>query len=234
MQNENHNNWKQKLEELDSLPGESLHDKNASWEKLYARIGGKKQSKKAVWYWAAAACILFALMMPIAILNKKTHQVDSVTIEQKPPEIKIPGTTMIDKKDSVKNISPVLPEKNEIRVAGRFNKAENKIITGKEINKIRLSDTVSTQNLVAEDNNNPLQAIDTSSGLTAIIPVKKKLKVVQINELGDPEESQPETVRNSYKHTIQFKFGNQEIFNSPLLVSTEKGFTILKIKTSTN
>ena len=78
------------------------------------------------------------------------------------------------------------------------------------------------------------QADTLSYAIKIIFPEKKKLKVVQINELGNPEESQPGVVRNTDKHLFQFKFGNQEIYANPSLASADKGFTILKIKTSSN
>ena len=234
MSNENHNNWKLKLEELDNLQGETFQDKNASWEKLYARMREKKRSKKAAWYWAAAACILFALMIPVMIFNKKTHQVANVEIKQKPPETKTSVATIIDKKDSIKNISPVLPEKNEIRVADRFNKTENKIIAGKEINKLRIYDTVSMQNLVAGTADNPIKTVDTATYLTATIPVKKKLPVVNINELDDPANVPEEVARNSDKRSFLFlKLASQEVYSSSSAPAT-KDFATINLKTPSN
>ena len=234
MSNENHNNWKNKLGELSSLPEENPFDRNASWDKLHARMGEKKQSKKAVWYWAAAACILFALMIPVMIFNKKTDHIANVETKQKPPGANNSVALGIDKSDSVINTNPVLSEKKEGIVAGKLKKTQNKTPENK-INKVRLYDTVSLKNLVTVSDKNSLEQADTLSyAIKIIFPEKKKLKVVQINELGNPEESQPGVVRNTDKHLFQFKFGNQEIYANPSLASADKGFTILKIKTSSN
>ncbi len=74
MSNENHNNiedWRNKLEGLDKLPGETVIDKNASWEKLHERLREKNYNKKIIWYRSAAACLLFALMIPLLNLIKE-------------------------------------------------------------------------------------------------------------------------------------------------------------------
>ena len=235
MSNENHNNWRSKLEELSSLPGENQQDKNVAWDKLHSRMGGKKRSKKAVWYWAAAACILFALMIPAVIFNKKNHQVDNVTIKQKPSEIKTSVATIIDKKEAVENSIPGLPVKNEIIVTAKSNKTESKIIAGNKINKLRLPDTVSAQNIVTETDNTSLQPIHTSSYLTAIIPAKKRLKVVHINELGDPVELATDMAREADKRSfLSIKLANEEVYNNPSVALSKSDFTILKMKLSSN
>ena len=230
---ENHNNWKSKLEELECFPEGNLPDKNISWEKLHARLGGKKRTKKTVLYWAAAACILFALMIPLIIKNKKNPQLAHVEIIQKQPQVKTSLPAPNGNKISAPNVNPALGE-HETVVVGNFSNSKNKIIRQNKGSDIRLFDTVNLNDIVNSNNYKSLQPVDTSSNLTSIIPVKKKLRVIQINELGDPQESQPGLARNSDKHTFLFKFGNQEIFTNPSLASSDKGFTILKIKTSPN
>ena len=61
MSNEDPNNtspWRNKLDELEHLPG-SAFNRDAAWDKLYGRFQGNKKSKKIFWYWIAAACLLF-------------------------------------------------------------------------------------------------------------------------------------------------------------------------------
>lgn len=48
--------WKNKLDELDRLPGELLNDKTVSWNKLHNRLREKPRNNKIMWYWVAAAC----------------------------------------------------------------------------------------------------------------------------------------------------------------------------------
>ena len=66
----NNIDWKDKLDGLESLPGEKFN-KEASWEKLYARLQSKSKSKKMIWYWLAAACLFFGLFISIFLSNKK-------------------------------------------------------------------------------------------------------------------------------------------------------------------
>ena len=230
---ENHNNWKSKLEELECLPGEYLPNKNISWEKLHARLGGKKRTKKAVWYWAAAACILLVLVIPLIIKNKKNLQLAHVEIIQKQPQVKTSLPVLNANKISAPNVNPGSDERATL-VVDKSGNSKNNIIHQNKTKEIRVYDTVNLKDIVNSNNSKSMQPVDTSSSLTSIIPVRKKLRVIQINELGDPQESQPGLARNSNTHTFQFKFGNQEIFTNPSLASSDKGFTILKIRTSSN
>ena len=76
MLNENPNNlnWKNKLDDVDGLSGEILPDKNAAWEKLHQRLQPKHSRINALWYWAAAACILLTIFISILPPNKKQEQ----------------------------------------------------------------------------------------------------------------------------------------------------------------
>ena len=65
--------WKNKLDELDHLPGESHPDKSASWQKLHDRLRPKPAKKRTVWYWIAAAVLLAVVLIPVIML-KQTNQ----------------------------------------------------------------------------------------------------------------------------------------------------------------
>ena len=70
--------------------------------------------------------------------------------------------------------------------------------------------------------------VDTVINIVAIIPEKKKLKVVHINELGDPVEDVPNMVRSHERRSL-VKFINQEV-NICLPSSGNTGFNIFKAK----
>ncbi len=236
MSNENHNNfagWKIKLEELNHLPGQSSMDSNAGWEKLHARIGRKKHNKKIIWYWTAAACSLIAILIPVLYHNNRTFQISARNIKETHAALNNSSNINIDKKDSLQNIQSLLITNKEVASREYVKKITN-IIHKKQTDKMRLYDTVTYQNVMAETKDNSLAPLDTFVSLTANIAVKKKWRVIQINELGDPVESEPSLVRNTGNHSFQFLFANQEIFSNPAVASSEKGFTILKIKTSPN
>src|SRR5690349_3119198 len=121
-ENQNSNNWKIKLDELSSLPGETVVDKNAAWTKLDARLRRKRKEAKPIWYWVAAACILFAIMIPLLLLNKEDGQLTTVEIEQKPIETKKSEVTAVVKKDSIKKITSPSAQKNMVTVENKTHK----------------------------------------------------------------------------------------------------------------
>ena len=228
------NNWKIKLDELSCLPSETYIDKNALWTKLDARLHTKRNKSKPIWYWVAAACILFAIMIPLMLFNKKEGQLTKVEIKEKPSEIKNSDISIIDKKDSIEKILPSLGEKKFASVANTTPKSPTKIITKKQSNEFRVAITVSTENLIAETKNISLQPINISSGLAASAPAKKELKVVHINELGDPVKEMPDMANRQVLHSFQLKFAGQETYADPAIAVNKTGFTIFKIKPSSN
>ena len=78
MQDNAQNNWKQLLENADSLPAEVLKDKSAAWEKLYTRLHNKPARKLRTWYWAAACLLVASITMLVFIDNKNHHP--SITV----------------------------------------------------------------------------------------------------------------------------------------------------------
>ncbi len=242
MSTENQNKsegWKSKLNNLDSLPGETMPGKNEVWEKLHARLGGKKRNRKAIWYWAAAACILFALMIPSLYFKTNNPQVSTSQIQKNNTESdsyrkKNSSKKVIDEKNSTQIIQPSMVINNRVKTEVASPKKTRKNIYEKQMNLFRLPDAVSTQNILMEAKSNSLSPMDTFSSLATSNPVKKKLKVVHINELGDPVETFPGIVRNTDKHSFEFKIADQGIYINPTTASNTSGFTILKIRSSQN
>lgn len=231
---DSYEHWKSKLDNLDSLPGEIMPDKNEVWEKLYARLNENKRSKKVIWYWVAAACILFALMIPVIFRNNKMHQLAKDEIRQNQPEARTLIAKKPGQKDSIKVGNPVLSGENTITVTEKLYKPRNIVILQKQITKLRLYNTVSTQNLVTETLKNSIRTVDTASYLTATNPVKKKLPVVHINELGDPVDVPEEVARNSDKRYFLFlKLASQEVYNNSSAPAT-KDFATINLKTPSN
>lgn len=63
--------WRHRLEEPGALPGAGLTDKEAAWDKLYERLGETPRRKTLPWLWAAAACLLLALVPAAFFLREK-------------------------------------------------------------------------------------------------------------------------------------------------------------------
>jgi len=240
MSNENHNNtpgWKSKLEELASLPGEAMPDKNRSWEKLQARLERRKHPKKPMWYWLAAASVLFFLMIAFFKFNKRSEQLPDIAFKQLHSEtiLDTSGQSASAKiknhdKDSFTAKKPAVAPKQLPAVFHKPNETAHKNITVKK-DKLRVYDTVSTENHIAAINNS-LQAVDTSSNVTSTIPAKKRLPVVHINELGEAD-NRPQIARSAEKPTVHFlTLGSGEVYigSAPL----SKNFATINFKTSPN
>lgn len=244
MSNENHNNsptWKSKLEELESLPGETMPDNNAAWEKLHARLEGGKPQKKVVWYWIAAACILFLFMIPLIVLNKKDHQLANTEPNQNQPGAKQnqrrePASVAITnhEKDSGTIKYPVLSEKDVAIVSDKSRQLVHGNIQENKTENFRVYDTVSIQNPMAGTIQKTLQAIDTSSHTVSAVLTKKRLPVVHVNELEESPDMSTQVARNSEKPYFHFlKLAGQEVYNnSP--VSVTKNFATINFKTFPN
>jgi len=237
MQSENHNNfptWKSKLEELESLPGETMPDKNAAWEKLDARMKGKKPQKKAVWYWIAAACILFLFTIPSIIPGKKDHQPANTALKQNQNEKPASVPILSPPKDSATIKYPVLSKKKVAVISIKSNQLAHRNIREDKSVKFRVYDTVSIENPIAATVKKTLQAIDTSSVFVSTMPAKKRLPVVHVNELDDPANIPPQVARNSEKPSSHFlKLASQEVYKSTP-VSVTKNFATINFKNSSN
>jgi predicted histidine transporter YuiF (NhaC family) len=75
---------------MEHLPGSAFVG-DAAWDKLYGRLRGNRKSKKISWYWIAAACLLFGLM--ITLLNyyrSPSQSSNKETVMNQPNEIKKP------------------------------------------------------------------------------------------------------------------------------------------------
>jgi hypothetical protein len=232
--NRNSATWRSKLDELESLPGEIMPDKNAAWDKLHSRLATKRNNnKKVTWYWTAAACVLFALMIPTFVTNKREAQLTTTTIKQNLSRVKTPARTLIEKDVLKENVRPA--KKSEIiSVRTKNEKLNSKTIPQETSNEIRLYDTVSSHSLMKENVNIISQPADTLSYIASALPVKKKLKVVHINELGDPVEISPDIAGKKDLHSFQLKLARQEAYTNPSVAFNKNGFTIFKTKSSPN
>jgi len=233
MSNENPNNtpqWRSKLDKLEHFPG-SAFNSDVAWDKLYGRLEGKKKSKKILWYWIPAACLLFVVMITILNYQRPTPQVlNKETVKEQPKEIKKSvlkvGEINENKKEAgaeTKNGTVSIPERSRQR---------DRSIAGIEtVTKVH-SDEVIMSDPEKEPFVKPLQIINTNPTI-AVLP-KKKLNVVHINELGDPIIESSDLTRIEDIHSFKLKFGNGEVLSNSAVVSKPSGFIILKTKTASN
>lgn len=235
MLNEKPNNnfyWKDKLQELESLPGE-IFNKEASWERLHTRLQSKPKNKKVIWYWAAAACLLIAILSPWFLSNKKQNDFvknNSVKniIQSSSPQL----LPVANNKDTLAYISSSLNEKKRNVLLVENDKIISSFVH-KGLRPEKVTVKKDTEELIkTEINNNAITPVDTRINIMAIVHEKKKLRVVHINELGDPVEELPVMAHNSEIHSFQLRLANQEVYLNPSNASGKSGFNILPIKNS--
>jgi hypothetical protein len=225
-------NWKNKLEDNELLSTATLTDKNEAWEKLHDRLHQKPRLIRAVWYWAAAACLLAAMIVSLLTVNKQQAEIVTAINHLPPSET---NKTVAQQQLAVKeNILSTVTANTKTAV----------IQTGHSINNKKInSDTGSLKLITAltKVTEQKDTAVKTITLLPVQIPVmetkniasvteKKKLKVVHINELGDPI---PATflrrIPDDYS-VIQFRLINQQVYSNPPVPSGSFGFNTSKSK----
>ncbi|MEO6254044.1 MAG: hypothetical protein ABIO79_12095 [Ferruginibacter sp.] len=208
--------WKNKLDGLTGLPGEAALEKNVAWEKLHSRLREKPHNKKAVWYWAAA-CLLFALTIPLMLPNKK----ENIVLRNQPPQkrqtivLPIPPVVRV----TVKVFPRVEKKKMEININDQYN-SDVKNTVKKEQPVTAIAETVIEKDPVAI-------ITDTAGSVAVAIPVTKKLAVVHINELQSPS-TQYYPVPNYVQRAFKIKFKNGKATNQTIASQQqyEGGFKI--------
>ncbi len=237
MPNENLNDfhWKNKLEDVENLSGEILTDKNASWEKLHSRLRQKPHGIKSAWYWAAAACLLFILIIPLLTANKRQGNLVKNN----------PGKTLSEK-GSAPVISP-LKEKAVVIISpaatGKRKIIKQAIHANQRISKA--NDIVKKEQILSPDVTRlkDIQSVNAASPAVidsvfktslAIKSSNKKLKVIHINELGGTLEESATIVRYYERHSLQLKLINTPVYTSAALSPNNRGFGFIKRKITSN
>ena len=234
MSNENPNNvpqWRNKLDELEHLPG-SAFNSDAAWDKLYGRLRGNRKSKKISWYWIAAACLLFGLMITLLNYYKSISQPENKeTVIKHPKKIKEP-VLKIEEVNKNENENSAELIKDKIVTTSDKPIQRNRRMTPTKVIKVH-PDEVVISYPEKEPVVKPLEIINTNA-TTAVLPPKKKLNVVHINELGDPVIESSDITRIADIHSFQLKFGSGEVLSNSPIASKPSGIIILKTKPSSN
>ncbi|HEY1871394.1 MAG TPA: hypothetical protein VGG71_10060, partial [Chitinophagaceae bacterium] len=191
-----------------------------------------KKKRMPVWYWAAAACLVFALMVVAMMKNGNMQpQLPNDKIASKQPE-KINKKVPINRDIATNEIKPVIAKEKTERV-NKIDQKQNKIIIPAIVSKPVTNDVV-TDYLKNESLANS-SLISNTSLATSLKPVeKKKLNVVHINELGGPVNDLPIVSQRIDKHAFQFEIAKGEVVSDPSTTSQHTDFIISKVKTSSN
>ena len=233
MSNKSHNNWKSQLGELDTWPGASMPDKNVAFRKLHGRLTGKKSNRKLAWYWTAAACLLIAILTPLVFRQSGVAPVSETATKYPQPKELPAEVSLVPLKKEIVEIKKQSLQTKHVFTAADINKTRKKIIPAGVTNEIRLYDTVSTSDRLNENSNIAVKPVDTA--LTVVITtIKKTLKVVHVNELGDPVDVQREIAGKKELHSFQLRLASQEVYNGKPVALNKKEFTIFSTKSSPN
>jgi len=233
MSNENPNNtphWRNKLDDLEHLPG-SAFNSDAAWDKLHGRLRGNKKGKRIFWYWMAAACLVFGLVITLLNFHKRTPgplNRETAIKENK----KINNSTLkVKEVNKNENENVTISEKDKIATASNKPIQRTRHIVATASAKVQ-SNSAGINYPEQEPIAKPLQIVNNST--IAAVPPKKKLNVVHINELGDPVTESPDITRIEDIHSFKLRFGNGEVFSDSPVVSKPSGFIILKTKAASN
>jgi hypothetical protein len=231
MQDNTQNNWKQLLENADSLPAEVLKDKNAAWEKLYTRLHNKPGRKLRTWYWAAA-CLLAASITTLVFIDNKNHQ-PSITVSS--PRNQAPAIKKQSLHAEQKKIEAPLPsssEKSRDLIITQKNKAANKMAPAS--NHDLIIDSTSVKAATATPSEAELHSDSPTKETIATIPSRKKLRVVHINDLGQPAEESIADNKFAERHILPLRINNHEHYNSIPGSSTNNGLILFKSRNASN
>ncbi|MBC7829132.1 MAG: hypothetical protein H7122_15385 [Chitinophagaceae bacterium] len=220
--------WKKRLGEIDHLPGESVHDKTASWEKLHDRLGKKPRTNKIMWYWAAAACL--CILAGLQWIKVKEKDTPVVTVEP----LAIP-----QRSSDTSGIIKSNPDAHATHTV--IKKRQSNSIAVKEKNKpVFTSIGLNNKNAAMDPDTvkkslppfivNTVKPVDTIALIT-VAPQRKKLRVVHINELGKPMEQEIQFARSNVLPAFEAKVFRQDR-SAGFSLSRNFSDNIVKIKLS--
>ena len=225
--------WKNKLDDVGELPGYIVQDKNAAWEKLHSRLQEKPPHIRPAWYWIAAAGILFVGLLPLfTASDRQIETVKKDNLKIIPAETAVhpgsmPGTsttTMHDEpavRKTVINHLPIQP------VAGKTSRSSTTANEKQPVQRLGEQEFL-TQ---AEIETKPIDSFSTKNTVVMAPPLKQRLKVVHINELGEPAPHPNADQGRDYSF-IQIRIITQQANTSSRATAKGISFNISKPKAS--
>lgn len=215
--------WKNKLETLNFLPGETVHENDTLWEQLHGRLQQKPAASKARWYWMAAGLLPFIIIALTMVSNTESVLLKQETVKDKnakaPPSYLQPAS-----KEAVTfSVSASVEKKQPVAIINSKVKSKTFVDT------ISASDAVFTflpEKVTTDITTNNLQPADTVVTAATTAVAKKKLQVIHLNEL----ETYPAQFAEPVNYAQNIKPGKKKIANFSL-ASQENTFGF-KIKLS--
>jgi hypothetical protein len=230
-------NWKNKLDELNHLPGESATDKTLSWEKLHARLQKNTRYKGSIRYWMVAASILLVIGFTWFYMNQKNANLIRNNSKQKQEE-SITYTPQLKKERSInkvtdlpknkRTVASVLLKDNQVNLKdSRSDRIHSDTGLNIDQDNLELTTVHELQPLVI---NSGIEQKDTTAHIVTL-PAKKKIRVVHINEIGSLEEDM-QLVDKTNTPSFPSKSFTQNEGLSSISISKNGSDDLLKIKLS--
>jgi hypothetical protein len=192
------NSWKDRLEGAAGFTTPVLRNKQAAWNELNGRLQ-KKDKRRFIWYSVAAASIVLLIVSALLLPTKQQSGNSDTVSKNETAAAKPDGQVMIITKE---NIIAVTTDLNKEWNTVRNNPEKvfsNEIHTEYSHEKITMPQMVSSKQdtVLVKSTSLPAAAILGSSPDSTVVqilatvtsPVKKILKVVHVNELGDSSET---------------------------------------------
>ncbi|MEO6316162.1 MAG: hypothetical protein ABIU63_09450 [Chitinophagaceae bacterium] len=217
--------WVNKLDQLDSLPGASMPDKNSSWERLHGRLHEKRRRKNHGWYWAAACFLLLSAWPLLVKIKKQPVSLQNLVEQRQVPIQSIPA--IVINPDMMPVITSKPPAKKEMAYHS-LKHTPNPI----EKNKIDPGEGMIAADSKADSTTTTMSGHgpDTAVALVAAMPAKKRLPVVHINELGKQEQENAKFASRTQWPAFQIRFLNQENNSGTSTAPVHTASDILQIK----
>ncbi len=220
--------WKQRIADLQDT-GDTSFDQELAWNRLHERLQDKKPKKRFIWYWLAAASVAAMLILSILMTNKT----ERMPVHRSPVKLvdnKQQAGTLIKASHNdveqpasitVVDTTPPAGMKNQ----DELNQKKKETLTSPSI-EVKSDDIVKKEIM-------DIAAIpvDTAISIVANAPVKKKLRVVHVNELGDPVNEPFQYKKYDDKASSRLRFMNQQVLSLPS-VEAQTDHKIFSIKTN--
>ena len=234
MQDNSQNSWTRLLEDTDSLASETIRDKHEAWERLFSRLHEKPRRKLAAWYWVAASLLIVAVVGTLIVIRNEKHQ-PVVIAEPSPSSKQMPLAKETKPVNEQKGSGYNLPGQVEKTAPVVLRTKKNAVRTIQLFDKDVTKDSVIGQSPeVAIARNMTVDTVDTTKTVAAVTPPKKKLRVVHLNEIGQPIEEP--TVNNGLNEWRRFELRimSGEIYKPINSSSSNNGLILTKPRNTSN
>jgi hypothetical protein len=220
--------WKEKLEQPEQLPGFTMANRQAGWEQLYLRLEKKPASKK-MFFWIAAASILFLVSLLFLIpAGKKTQPGIAFN-----PSITQKATTPGKEHVAVVQLAQILQLKQQKNfVKPQVSNKKNTKYLAASTSEKDSAEVIAANEIIRTDSTIASLPLPDSPAAYTSTKEKKRLRIIHINELGVPDEEEIGLMNAPDKQSFRFSIGNQEVFDNRVPVNDHHKKGLLRIRIS--